>query len=46
MGKPEGKRTPGRHRYRREDTITRNLQKVSWDHGVDRLGSGYGRVTG
>ena len=30
MGKPEGKRPPGTPRYRWEDNIKMDLQKVRW----------------
>jgi hypothetical protein len=31
VGKPEGKRLLGRHRCRREDSITMDLRKTGWD---------------
>jgi len=30
VGKPEGKRTLGRHRHRWEDNIKMSLQEVGW----------------
>ena len=40
MGKPEGKRLPGKPRCRWEDNIKLKLQEVGWGHGLDRCGSG------
>jgi hypothetical protein len=34
VGKPEGKRTLGRHRRRLEDDIKMNLREIRWD-GMD-----------
>ena len=34
VGKPEGKRPRGRHRYR-WDNIKTDLQKVGCEHGLD-----------
>jgi hypothetical protein len=34
VGKPEGKRPPGRPRLRREDNIKMNLQEVGRGHGL------------
>jgi hypothetical protein len=31
MGKPEGKRPPGRHRYRWEDNIRMDFREISWN---------------
>jgi hypothetical protein len=39
MGKPEGKRSLGRHRCRREDNIKLDLQEVGWG-GMDWIGLG------
>jgi len=35
VGKPEGKRPLGRHRYRWEDNSMTDLQEVGWGHGLD-----------
>jgi hypothetical protein len=32
MGKPKGKRPPGRARCRLEDDIKMNLKEIGWDH--------------
>ena len=45
--KPEGKRPLGRPRHRWEDNIKMDLQEVGCGgNGLDRSGSGYGRVAG
>ena len=44
MGKPEGKRPPGRPKRRLEDNIKMDLQEVGWRHGLDCSGSGQGQV--
>jgi len=36
MGRPEGKRSLRRHRYRWEDNIRMDLREVGWK-GLDRL---------
>jgi hypothetical protein len=38
VGKPEGKRSLGRLRRRREDNIKLDLQEVEGSRGVDRVG--------
>ena len=43
MRKPEGRRPLGRPRRRWEDNIAMDLQEVGWGHGLDRVGSGWGR---
>ena len=44
-GEPEGKRPLGRPRRRWEDNIKMDLQEVGCGgYGLDRVGSGYGRV--
>jgi len=35
VGKPEGKRPPGRLRRRWEDNIKMDLQEVGWGHRLD-----------
>ena len=41
VGKPEGKRPPGRPRRRWEDNIKMDLQEVGFGgYGLDRVGSG------
>jgi hypothetical protein len=41
VGKPEGKRPPGRPRHRWEDGIKMNLREIGWGVcGVDSPGSG------
>jgi len=40
VGKPEGKRPPGRPKSRWEGNIKMDLQKVGWGYGLDRAGSG------
>jgi len=41
VGKPEGKSTLGRPRFRWEYNIKIDLQEVGcWEHGLDRAGSG------
>ena len=44
VGKPEGKRPPGRPRRRLEDNIKMDLQEVGGEHGLDGSGSGQGQV--
>jgi len=47
VGKPEGKRLPGRPRRRWEDNFKMDLQDVGCGgHGLDRSGSGQGQVAG
>ena len=46
LGKPEGKIPLGRPWRRWEDIIKMDLQEVSWEHGLDRSGSGWGKVAG
>ena len=46
MGKPEGRGPPERPRFRWEDNIRTDLQTVGWGHGLNRSGSGQGRVVG
>ena len=43
VGKPKGKRPPGKHRRRSEDNIATYLHEVGYE-GLDRLGSGKGQV--
>jgi hypothetical protein len=38
--KSEGPRPLGRPRYRWEDNINMDLQKMTWGHGLDRSGTG------
>jgi hypothetical protein len=40
VGKPEGKRPPGRHRHRWEDNIKMEFEELGWGYGLDRAGSG------
>jgi hypothetical protein len=42
VGKPEGRRSLGRHRRRWEDNIKMDLREVEWGGGqrLDRSGSG------
>jgi hypothetical protein len=41
VGKPEGKRPPGRPRRKWEDNIKKDLQEVGCgDHGMDLAASG------
>ena len=41
VGKPEGKKTLGRHRRKWEDNIKMDLKEVGWwGYGLDRAGSG------
>ena len=35
VGKPEGKRRPGRPKCRWEDNINMNIQEVGWGHRLD-----------
>jgi len=35
VGKPVGKRPPGRLRHRWEGNIMMDLQEVGWGHGLD-----------
>jgi hypothetical protein len=35
VGRPEGKRKLGRHKYRWEDNIKMNRQEVGRGHGLD-----------
>jgi len=44
VGKPEGKRPPGRLRLRLEDNIKMDLQEVACGHGLNCSGSGQGQV--
>jgi hypothetical protein len=44
VGKPEGKKPPGRPRRRLEDNIKMDLQDVGWGHRLDCSGSGQGQV--
>jgi hypothetical protein len=39
VGKPEGKRPPGRPRRRWDDNINTDLQEVGLGHGLDLYGS-------
>jgi hypothetical protein len=45
VGRPEGKRPLERPRHRRIDNIKMDLREIRWD-GLDRSGSGYGRMEG
>jgi hypothetical protein len=41
VGKPEGKRPPGRRSRRWEGNIKIGLREIGWvEHGVDKSGSG------
>jgi len=46
VGKPEGKRQPGRSRHKWDDIIKMGFQELGWGYGLDRAGSGYGQVAG
>ena len=46
VGKPEGKRPPGRPTPRWEDNIKINLKGVGWVCEMDWAGSGQGQVAG
>jgi hypothetical protein len=35
MGRPEGKRLPGRPRHRWEDNMKLDLKEWDWRHGLD-----------
>ena len=35
MGKPEGKRPPGRSRHRWEDNIKMDFQELGWEHKLN-----------
>jgi hypothetical protein len=45
VGKPEGKRPPGRPRRRWVNNVKIHLRVIGWD-GLDRSGSGQGLVEG
>jgi hypothetical protein len=45
LGKPEGRRPLVRSSLRWEDNIKMDLREVGLGHGLDRSGSGYGKVT-
>ena len=46
VGKPEGRRPPGRPGRRWKDNIKMDLREVGWGHRLNRSGSGYGQMTG
>jgi len=46
VGKPEGKRPPGRPSRRSEVNIKINVMEVGWGHGLDWSGLGQGQVAG
>jgi hypothetical protein len=45
VGRPDGRRPPGRSRPRWENNIKMQI-KVEWVHGLVRFGSGQGEVAG
>jgi hypothetical protein len=46
VGKPEGRRPPGRPRRRMEGNIKMDLRETVWGCVLDSFGSGYGQVAG